>query len=820
MRRHRQIGRGRQPRQIRSMTPEGPTSPDRGSGEAGFTEVDDWLDLALRRPAAERRAFLERQCHDEAVRARVIRMLEHLDRPADLLRSGAGLDAGLDAGLGKTLLGDPGLAESLPEMLGPFRIEKELGRGGMGVVYQARREGPGYQQRLALKVMRGMADTPLARRRFARERRILARLSHPHIARLLDGGHLEDDRPYLAMELVEGRPIDSYCNRERLRPRRRIELFLDVARAVAHAHRRLIVHRDIKAANILVDPEGEIRLLDFGIAALTDAPPAEQLTVAHHRPMSPAYASPEQLTKEPITTASDIYQLGLLLYGLVTGRWPYPREAFETDAAAATLRADAVPASRAAADTRSPTPDLPGLGFEPGVGNKRLRRWLRGDLDNILAMALRKEPERRYPSVEALIHDLEAFLESRPVAARADARGYRLAKWLRRHRLAVAAATSLLLSLMIAGTFHTLRLGEERDRARREALRAQHTADFLADLFLAADPASQGPEPPSVRELLDRGAAQLERSLGQEPLTRSRLQAQMADIYFSLGTYDRAEQLVRQAIQGLETTLGPSDPETLAARHRLATIWLENRRLPEAEALLRWLIEDRRRVLGPEDPATLDSKVILAAVLGPEGDGLDPEAELLLQNVLEAQRWRGSRERYPVADWLRLAEALMRLGDGRSCRIYRDLELHLSATLGPRHPQTSRVLYNLAVCRWHVEEKAEAAVEPLGRAVEGRLEALGATHPRTLEARRLLGWVLGDLGRHHAAETGLRRAVADQREAGLGGPRWIRTVGLRNNLTGRVTRLPMMCQHCEKAPCVDVCPTGASFQRADGLALV
>lgn len=744
-----------------------------------FTEVDDWLDAALDQPAEERRAFLDRECSDADVRRRVERLLARLETEAGWMRSGAGLGAALDAGLGVEL-GTASAApedDALPPTLGPFRIERVLGQGGMGVVYLAHREGPDYEQRIALKVLRQGADSPTARLRFARERRILASLGHPHVAGLVDGGYLPDGRPYLAMEHVEGRSIDRYCNEERIDPRGRIDLFLAVARAVAHAHRRLVVHRDIKAANILVDAEGQPRLLDFGIAALTEDDSATgSLTLTRHQPMTPAFASPEQLSGEAITTASDVYQLGLLLYGLLTGRWPYPRVEHESDPRRAILESPPVAASRALESTRtSTTAPLPGTELDVGLPPARLRRWLEGDLDKILGMALRKEPERRYRSVEALVDDLEAFLEDRPVLARADAPGYRLGKWLRRHRMAVGIALVSILVLGTAAIVHTVRLGEERDRAQREALRAGRTADFMADLFLAADPVAQGPEPPSVRELLDRGAESLLRGLDEEPRTRARLMAQMADIYFSLGVYDRAEELVRPAILDFERSLGEDHPETLGARHRLAAIWLETDRFWQAEMLLRRVVDRRRDVLGTDHPSTLDSTVALAAALGTVEAGLHPEAERLLRAVLEEERWQGNRHRHPVADWLRLAETLMRLGDDRACALYSEMAQALETDLGAEHPQTARVQYNLAVCRWHVEGRADAAIAPLERAIEARRTVLGEAHHRTLEAIRLLGTALLDLGRATEAEAIFRDAVEVQRGHGLRSDRWLRT---------------------------------------------
>ena len=758
-----------------SKTPWGAKRLDSPPESPELEAIDAWLEAALDQEPSERQDFLARSCKDERIRRRVLELLQGLEDEDPLLPSDGGFHRDLTRILGASEPAD----EPIPERLGPFIIDGELGRGGMGVVYRARRQRADFEQRLALKVIRGVADSPATRRRFTRERWILAALSHPNIGRLLDGGHLDDGRPYLAIELVDGIAIDRFCNQRRLGLRQRIKLFLDVARAIEHAHRLLVVHRDIKPANILVDHEGEPRLLDFGIAALVDgARPTDQLTATHHRPMTPAYASPEQLAGGTITTASDVYQLGLLLFTLLTGRRPYPPSIYRVDPQRAVLEIPAVTASKAVARTEPPTgseSDEAGS-FDPGLSARKLRHRLKGDLDRILATALRKEPERRYGSVEALIRDLEAFLEGRPVAAQADSAGYRLAKWMGRHRLAVTVAAMAVTVLTAAGVLHTVRLGEERDRARREALRANSTAEFLADLFRGADPVSQGAEPPTVRQLLDRGAAELEQNLQQDPSTRARLEAQMADIYFSLGLYERAESQAQKALQDFARVHDHDHPEVLRTHYRLALIYGETQRMDQAEALLRRVLDAQRESLGQGHPETLDSMVALAATFVGKAKGLPAEAEGLLETVLAYDRLPG-RE-IDVDDRMRLAEALMRLGDSRACSIYENLIPPLVREVGATHSRSGRVFYNLAVCRWHVEGKTAAALDPLISAVEARRSALGPGHHRTLESVRLMGYLLKDLERWDEAEKVLAEAIEEQRRQGLGGPRWNRTEAL------------------------------------------
>jgi serine/threonine protein kinase/tetratricopeptide (TPR) repeat protein len=355
--------------------------------------------------------------------------------------------------------------------IGPYRVTGELGRGGMGEVYRAVRADGNFTKEVALKVVRGGIDAAFIVDRFRNERQILASLDHPNIARLLDGGTTEDGLPYLVMELVDGAPIDVYCDAHRLTIRDRLRLFREVCAAVQYAHQRLVVHRDIKPTNVLVTSAGVPKLLDFGIAKILDASKDGPITLA--RPMTLEYASPEQILGEPITTATDVYSLGVVLYQLVTGRSPY-----RTD------RGSQPELSRAIVETDPPRPSTivlqsdanhhremtsEQLAAARGGSIASLQRSLAGDLDNILLMALKKEPRRRYPSVEPFAEDLRRYLENRPVTARGDSWGYRTEKFVARHRYAVAASAVAVL-ILVAGV---AAIARESRAARREAGIAQ-----------------------------------------------------------------------------------------------------------------------------------------------------------------------------------------------------------------------------------------------------------------------------------------------------------------------------------------------------------
>ncbi|HEV2843761.1 MAG TPA: serine/threonine-protein kinase, partial [Thermoanaerobaculia bacterium] len=437
------------------------TDPER------WRTVDRIFAQALELPPAERAVFLDAACAGDAgLRRDVERLLGADERNDTFMERPAG-----------ELLGWRPLAGEDEEggRLGPYRLLRRIGGGGMGTVYLARRDDEQYQQEVAIKVLRAGLEATEAYHRFIAERQILARLQHPNIARLYDGGTTEDGRPFLVMELVDGLPVDQYCDQGQLNVDQRLGLFRRICSAVEHAHQNLLVHRDIKPGNILVTPDGEPKLLDFGIAkqlepkVATDSGP---LTRTGLRIMTPSYASPEQVKGEAVTTASDVYSLGVLLYELLTGRSPYPSAevTYEIERAICEQEPERPSVAVFRAGAVSPEEIASARKARP----QALQRRLRGDLDNIVLMALRKEPGRRYGSVAKLSRDLERHQEDLPVAARADTLRYRARKFVVRNRAGVAAAVAvfLLVSLLVVGFM--ARLIEQRHQVARERDKAQY----------------------------------------------------------------------------------------------------------------------------------------------------------------------------------------------------------------------------------------------------------------------------------------------------------------------------------------------------------
>ncbi len=425
------------------------------------------------------------------------------------------------------------------DRVGVYRIVREIGRGGMGAVFEAHREDAGFEKRVALKMVARGRDTEAILRRFRYERQILARLEHRNIAALLDGGVTESGQPFFAMEYVEGQRIDRYCDGQQLGIRDRLQLFRQVCTAVHYAHQNLVVHRDLKPSNILVAADGTVKLLDFGIAKLLDpaADSIEPLTQTGAAPMTTAYASPEQLAGEPVTTASDVYSLGVVLYELLVGRPPFESGDLPVlEVRRRRAESAPVPPSRAVAA------GVPASATEPTV--KRLQRALAGELDNLVLMALRKEPDRRYPSVEAFSDDVLRFLAGLPIQATPDSIGSRFSKFIRRNRLAAAAAT-IAVGSALAGTAASLwQLGvarSERDRAEREQAKSAEVTSFFRSVFLAASPVNSGPAVTVVEAMAEAGRRLDSAFNGPEQLwLKTALQSTLATTYYDMGLAAKA----------------------------------------------------------------------------------------------------------------------------------------------------------------------------------------------------------------------------------------------------------------------------------------
>ena len=661
---------------------------------------------ALERRPAERAAFLSRACTgDEALRAEVASLLD-----ADS-KSPSWMDDPIFA-VACEILGTESEAQTPGRQIGHFRIERELGRGGMGTVYLAARDDGQFRQQVALKRIRsGLASDSIARR-FRSERQILADLAHPNIARLLDGGMTENGDPYLVMEYVEGKPIDRYCEQHRLSSRRRLEIFLKVCAAVQHAHRHLVVHCDLKPGNILVTDEGEPKLLDFGVARLlageTARGPGEG-TAGGLRLMTPEYASPEQILGRPLATTSDVYSLGVLLYELLTGISPVRQ--------AEPPRREAAPIAR---DAPPPSPSSPiEVAGRPAAERRRwptrsdrTGRKLCRDLDSIALAALHEEPSRRYGSVEQLAADLRRYLTGQPVTARRHTPAYLAGKFIRRHRLAVAATALVALSLLVGLAVATFQAHE----AERERSKAEQVTGFIKSLFRQVDPGrARGPDL-TLGELLDDAVGPIRSGLAGQPRVQADLLQILGEGYTRLGRFEPARELLEQAMQIRRQTLGDEHPEVARSLDSLGLLALEQGDLPSAETLLRQALERSRERLGDRHLDVAESLNGLGRVLL----RTDPAA----------------------------AESRFR----RSLAIRRE-------TVGDRSREVSVSLNNLGVALQE-SQRTEEAREALTEALELRQQLFGERHLLVANSLHNLASVLTDLGELRSAERRQREALA------------------------------------------------------------
>ncbi len=729
-----------------------------------WRRITDLFDTALERPPDERDRLLEEiAAEDVALRDEVASLLRaHEDEPEFLEpRSSSARGRYDDAAPGpavEKIANDPFVGA----LVGRYRIERRIGEGGMGAVYLARREGD-FEQVAALKVLRRGLDTEQILARFQTERRILAALDHPNVARLFDGGMTDDGRPYFVMEYIDGEPIDRFCESRGLALRPRIELFLTVCSAVHHAHQNLVVHRDLKPSNILTSRDGRVKLLDFGIAKILDperADPAATATRPEARPLTPEYASPEQLLGETITTASDVYSLGVLLYEIVAGERPRR------------LRTGTVEEAQRVATQPEARP--------PSAGAARWRSQIRGDLDTIVLKAIHPEPGRRYASAEALGEDLGRWLRGLPVAAHRDSAGYRIRRFVGRHRVGVGTAAAfavLLVAFSVVTALQSRRIAAERARAESERATAEQVVQVLVDLFERSDPfTAPGGDTTTVATLIGLAEEKVEALEGQ-PALQARLWEVLSNIHTARSDYDRAREY-RERVLDAERRIvaerreagGPGkraatrsierDPDTLSTLHEIARLVQASRGGDAARPLYRESVERMTRSFGPRDPRVALAMQDLA------GTEPDPaERERLLQAVLEIHR--GVRP----PDSLAIASAMNALAIhcfdqddfGRAKELYAQVLRMIESRLPKGHPHRLAVMKNYAAVLTSLGDLDGA--ERLGRS--GLEAARRVTGPRSDQAANFLeeiGVMLTERGRHVEAEASFREALDIFRE--------------------------------------------------------
>ena len=743
------------------------------------------LDLGRR----ERRKFIDESCgDDDDLRQLVNRLIANVEGDDTDFMPGGGMQGPLWDGLVQELEGDNEEVTPTGTVIGRYRLMRQIGSGGMAVVYLAERADGQFEQQVALKRIRRGIDTQDMILRFDQERQILALAQHPNIAQLLDGGVGPDGRPYFVMEYVEGRPIDVYCDEERVQVAGRLKLFLQVAQAISYAHRNLVVHRDIKPSNILVTQDGHAKLLDFGIAKLLDAdaaPGETPLTRSYTRLMTPVYASPEQVRGQPVTTASDIYQLGLLLYELLTGRWPYHLVEHRPVAVARAIVEDEPTRPSTALYDSTTIPEErqrqspEEIGDARGTSPARLKRELAGDLDNIALTALRKEPARRYNAVAQMIDDIESFLEGRPVSARSDSIFYRFEKLLKRNKLAFVIGATAVAALILLAVFYTFQLAHEAERAQLAADRAGQVSAFLGSLFEVSAPTRSKGERVTARQLLDQGATRIESELAGQDELQAAMMTLMGNVYRELALYDEARPLLERAAELRREAPGPATLELAESLHSLAQLREDEGEYDSAHSLYEEALSIHQEIRGPEHPDVAKDLGGLGRVLEKQAafeqarrlheqaleiyQSTDPdrpevgrtllslgqvlqrtrrfdEAKVRFERALEIlERWYLQDHPYVADARVALASALRSTGDAAGARAQYEQALPLlERAYGPDHPEVAMVLDTLGKLLNAADER-EAAIARHRRALAIREGAFGPNHPQVASSLNNLG---------------------------------------------------------------------------------
>ena len=718
--------------------------------ETRWQEVDRLFEAALELQENERPSFLDRECTDPLVRARVERLLTSEAASRGTLEPSTMQAAFMDMLVEDLASGGAPPKTEIPDRVGKrvgaYRLEELVGQGGMSTVYAAQRVEGGFEQRAAIKLIRTDANTEELVRQFESERAILSGLRHPNIARLLDGGSTPEGVPYLAMDFVEGVPINEWVMGSGLDVEGRLWLILEVASAVSYAHRNLVVHRDLKPSNILVDNDGHPMLLDFGIAKfLTTDGVVEGVTQTRARWMTPGYAAPEQIEGGAVTTGTDVYQLGVLLFELLTDRRPFEADGRST-----------YELERAICEEDPPHPSA--------VAPSSVRDAVAGDLDAIVLKAMRKESAERYPSVEAFAADIRRHLTAEPVEAHRGGLTYRARKFVRRHRAGVAAAAAALLLVStwaVTATVQRQQIAAERDRAELESEKATQVTAFLTSLLQAENPREAQGTDPTLRDILQRGVERIGTELADQPEVQAELYLTTGDVYEALGEFTIADSLLDRAVEIRANLYAGGPNEELAeAQLMLGRLRMEQARFDEAVQLMESSLEQRRALYPAGTEAIADDMVELGDALG------------MVERSTEAMAmFEGAMAIYAELDSVPLASigvtrnnvALVHHQAGRLSQampLYEQAVDDLMEDVGPRHPYTLVLQHNLAGLNRSLGRLA-IADSIFQQVVAMELEVNGE-NPDAASAMANLGITLRRRGRLEEAAEALTRALAIQ----------------------------------------------------------
>lgn len=701
-----------------------------------WAKVKEIFNAALELSATDRENFVESTCGaDETLLFEVKSLLDAEKDAKEFIESPAFSPV-------TKLVNEARNSSRLGQIVGAYKLEKEIGRGGMGAVYLGSRADREFHKQAAVKLIKRGFDTDEIVRRFRHERQILATLDHPNITRLIDGGATEDGLPYLVMDYVEGLPLTKYADEKRLSIEERLNLFLQICAAVQYAHQNLVVHRDLKPSNILVTGEGAPKLLDFGIAKLVSPNDSsgtmeKSLTMTHA--MTPEYASPEQILGNPVTTASDIYSLGVVLYELLTGQRPIRLTSRSQDELSKIITDTSPPKPSEADVLRRADAPLGGndesktsAGKVPLAMPARLPfslSQLKGDLDNIVLMAMRKEPSRRYSSVEQFAADIKRYLNGLPVIAREDSFSYRAAKFVQRNKTGVAAGAGIAVSL-IAGIFATLRQSRiarrERDHALQEAEKAEKINKFLQKMLNSADPRVAGKDV-KVVQVLRLAAQSLNKDLADQPEIAADLQTTIGLTYLSLGLNEQAEPHLKNSLETRRRIFGETARETALSLNNFARLLQAKGELKKAEPLYREAIEILRRYGSEteiETASVLHNYGYLVMLRGEHLQGIRMhEEELKIR-----RRYLGDNHPETAQTMDRLGNAFRMMGDLKTAEVFHRRAFEIfHDSYGDEHPDVAKSLLSLVGVVHHFEsDEAERLCQ---EALRIQRKLLGENHP-------------------------------------------------------------------------------------------
>jgi len=711
------------------------------------------FEAALDLPTGERDGYIAGHCAQDVDLAAAVRRMLAADSRAE---SGRFLEEPLASpitgqwhGAAATAATDyaPGSRQ-----FGPYRLLRLIGEGGMGEVHLAERADGTFEQRVALKLL--PHPTPGLMQRFRQERQILARLEHPNIARLLDGGVGEQNIPYFAMEYVDGEPIARYVLGHGLAVAQTLRLFLQVCDGVQYAHRNLVVHRDLKPSNILVTGAGVPKLLDFGIAKLLEDTSRPEATRTQARMFTLDYAAPEQIRGEAITTATDVYALGVVLYELLAGRRPY------------SLAVRNTPLEQAILET---SPQAPSTVLAGDATASQRRRELRGDLDRIVLTALAKEPGRRYPSAEALAADIRNYLDGRPVAARGDAAMYRLRKFIRRNRIGVVSAAVIAIALIAAMGISLWQAGIAREQAQRAETKsrtAEAVKDYLLSVFSSANPYNTDGKLVSARDLLESGFAHVDEKLSGQPEVAAEIHAAFVETFFQLDQPDLGNRAAEKAIAAYRRFLPDDAIEILRVETNVAQIKLFR---AQTDGLADQLTGMLARV-GDREGAFAELRADVLTLLGLtyyELGAYDRAVEFGERAATELRKLHG-RADYSVNVAL-YDIALARLKQGRIAEAAALIEEFVAidrSLVGPQHPGLMTDVVTISMLLHDVGRLRETR-DLVSAAIAFRLRQFGESHRSVVNSRAHLGAVLVDLGESREAEEVLTSVIASAATASM-----------------------------------------------------